>query len=309
VRAISTNLGITTTLAGVGSAAEVHGDHRDGHASIAQFRFPYALTMDPNGTYLYVSDRNDNRIRKIRIPKDYAGGLSDEITTVAGVGHPGKNNGFGNRAAFNAPSGMSFGLQDNFTGPVLFVADTLNHMIRRIVLSNNFVTTVSGNGKPGYRDGRLQEAQFNKPYDIAVRPDGNSIYVADTGNNCIRLISFKYQFVKGTGYQKSVRTFAGNQRPGASDGPLLQASFFEPISLALSSDATALFVSEAAGKRIRVIHFADPMYVTTVAGSRECGLSPSHHLPLTQFNSIDGVGTAACFDSPAGEPVCPQRLR
>ena len=74
----------------------------------------------------------------------------------------------------------------------IFIADTGNSRIRRVDLSSGIITTAAGSGKAGYSgdEGRAIDAELNGPMGITVDPSGN-LYIADTGNNCIRKVSRK----------------------------------------------------------------------------------------------------------------------
>jgi sugar lactone lactonase YvrE len=76
----------------------------------------------------------------------------------------------------------------------VYVADTGNHAIRKIKTSNMIVTTLAGGNGPGLVNGPVASAKFDSPESLTVGSDG-AVYVADTGNNCIRKI---YQGVVST---------------------------------------------------------------------------------------------------------------
>ncbi len=91
--------------------------------------------------------------------------------------------GYVTEARFNYPTGLALDGGNN-----LYVADTLNNVIRKIDTKGN-VTTVAGvPGSSGYQNGVAGQALFNAPTGIAVSEDGHRIYVADTGNHRVRLI-------------------------------------------------------------------------------------------------------------------------
>src|SRR5262249_42608359 len=139
----------------------------------ARFKTPQKVWSD--GVNLYIADANNAVIRKVVI----ATGVT---TTVAGLpGVPGTADGVGTAARFVYPSGI-WGDSAN-----LFVADTLNHTIRRIKLATGAVTTVAGTpGIPGLANGNATAASFNSP--SALCGDGINLYVADTGNHMIRQV-------------------------------------------------------------------------------------------------------------------------
>jgi sugar lactone lactonase YvrE len=160
--------GVVSTLAG-GSIA----GFADGNGSIAQFYYPTGVASDAQGS-IYVADGGNNSIRKIS-----PGGV---VSTLAGSGTQGFANGNGNAAQFYFPIGMASDAQGN-----IYVADTYNNRIRKITPAGA-VSTLAGTGTAGFADGNGDAAQFNSPYGIALDTKGN-IYVADSGNYMIRLIT------------------------------------------------------------------------------------------------------------------------
>jgi len=106
--------------------------------------------------------------------------LSTAVTTLAGTGSSGSANGTGTSASFDNPIGITT------DGTNLYVADILNHLIRKIVISTGVVTTVAGTGSSGSANGTGTSASFYYPNGITT--DGTNLYVADYVNNLIRKI-------------------------------------------------------------------------------------------------------------------------
>ena len=106
--------------------------------------------------------------------------LSTVVTTLAGTVDNGSANGTGTSASFNYPFGITT------DGTNLYVADSFNHLIRKIVISTGVVTTVAGTGSSGYANGTGTSASFNYPSGITT--DGTNLYVADQVNHLIRKI-------------------------------------------------------------------------------------------------------------------------
>jgi DNA-binding beta-propeller fold protein YncE len=112
------------------------------------------------------------------------------VSTVAGKATvPGCADGSGAGALFNRPEGI---IVDG--DGTLFLADTGNSTIREIA-SSGMVSTLAGDpgtdgvtGVAGFKDGSGLNARFNQPSDIVLSPDGEFLYVADTGNRAIRKI-------------------------------------------------------------------------------------------------------------------------
>ncbi len=206
------------TVAGTGEPG-----YADGPAERALFNEPYDVAVDRAGA-VYVADSANNCIRKI---------FRGQVTTVAGDGHAGFADGPARKARFNQPMGLAVDARGN-----IYVADSLNFRVR--LISRGRVTTIAGSGEQGLRDGPAHESRFAFPTGIAVDAQGN-VYVADTANNCVRLIA-----------GGAVTTIAGSGAYGSADGPARQAQFREPWGIAIDS-AGNVYVSEVAGHRVRKI--------------------------------------------------------
>ena len=160
--------GVVTTFAG---SPRVWGS-ADGIGTNAQFNGPVGLALDSH-TNLFVSDANNDTIRKIT-----PGGV---VTTFAGVaGADGSADGDLSSARFRSPAELAFDQSGN-----LFVADSLNQIIREIY-TNGIVSTVSGAvGISGTNDGTNGVARFYNPYGLAVGADG-TLFMTDTYNELVR---------------------------------------------------------------------------------------------------------------------------
>lgn len=148
--------GVVSTLAG---AAGEPGS-ADGAGTRARFNDPEAIAVGPEGD-IYVADTGNNTIRRIS--------HSGVVSTLAGkAGLSGAVDGTGAVARFNAPMGIGVDAQG-----AIYVADTRNDIVRK-VLPSGVVTTLAGlAGVPGDADGTGAAARFDLPYLIAVDPDGN----------------------------------------------------------------------------------------------------------------------------------------
>jgi DNA-binding beta-propeller fold protein YncE len=96
----------------------------------------------------------------------------------------------------------------------LYVADYLNHAIRAIDLGTKRVTTLAGNGKAGFANGKGDQAQFNQPYNVKIAANGR-LYVPDQNNHAIRRID----------QDGTVSTVAGNGQSGFANGRASDARF------------------------------------------------------------------------------------
>ena len=216
----------------------------NGTGSAAQSRFsdPWGIAVDAAGT-LYVADAGDNNRLLYRW-------LDGRFHVLAG-GIEGFADGRGAGARFNTPSGIALDRHGN-----LYVADTGNHAIRKVTPQGE-VSTVAGDGTPGYRDGTGAQARFNGPMGVAVGDDGR-IYVADTWNDRIRVIA----------PDGRVSTLAGGEGPGWVDGPGTQARFDTPTDVQLGADGV-LWVADLHNNALRNIS-ADGK-VSTRIGSPDGG--------------------------------------
>jgi len=224
IRKIVISTGAVTTLAGTaGSLGSV-----DGTGSAARFNYPMGITTD--GTYLYMVEYSNHTIRKIVIS-------TGAVTTLAGTaGSNGSADGTGSAARFSCPRGITT------DGTNLYVADTQNQTIRKIVISSGAVTTLAGSaGSYGGADGTGSAARFNGPY--AITTDGTLLYVADSYNYTIRKI------VIATGAASTLAGAAGAS--GSADGTGTAARFYNPYGI--TTDRTKLYVVDSGNSTIREI--------------------------------------------------------
>lgn len=249
-----------TTLAGNTSGGK---GSRDGIGTAAFFELPVSITTD--GTNLYVGDSYAHVIRKVVI-------ATGEVTTLAGKAYMnGSSDGIGASALFYSPSDITT------DGANLYVCDTYNDTIRKVVIATGTVTTLAGYaGSAGSADGTGATARLNFPMGITT--DGTNIYVSDAGKIIIRKI------VISTGAVTSLAVSTGGF--GASDGTGSAARFITPNDI--TTDGTNLYVSDSGNDTIRKVVIASGA-VTTLAGNA--------HVPS---GSNDGIGTSALFNNPQG---------
>ncbi len=140
----------------------------------------------------------------------------------------------------------------------LYIADTLNHRVRRVDAATGVITTVAGLGQPRYSgDGGLAvEAGLNEPAALAVS-DGGLLYIADQNNNRVRAVDF------ATGV---IRTVAGTGTAAYNgDGmAATETGLAGPAGLALTPDGT-LFIADSFNGRIRAVDPGTGL-ISTVAG-------------------------------------------
>ncbi|MDU0460284.1 MAG: hypothetical protein RW306_16270 [Geobacteraceae bacterium] len=234
----------------------------DAVGTAARFNTPNGVTTD--GTSLFVADNINHTIRKILIS-------TGAVTTIAGVaGSSGSADGIGTNARFYNPLGITT------DGINIYVADSNNNTIRRIVISTGLVTTLAGTaGISGSADGTGASARFNGLSGITT--DGTNLYVADIYNNTIRKV------VISTGAVTTLSGIAGIQ--GSADGTGTSATFYWPSGL--TTDGTSLYVTDRGNGTIRKIS------ISTGVVSTMAGVAGIHGF-------ADGVGSAAQFYNPMG---------
>jgi hypothetical protein len=225
------------------------------------------------GPNLFVADRGNWTIRKVDI-------ATGAVTTFAGmVGLHGSVDGTGTAARFNGPCGVTT------DGTDLFVADTGNYTVRKLVISTGGVTTIAGTAGvsgivetvavSGSADGTGAAATFNGL--AGVTTDGANLYVAERSNFTIRKI------VISTGVVTTIAGMAGV--PGSTDGTGAAASFYFPNGI--TTDGANLFVTDEGNQTIRKIVIATGVVTTIDVMATLLGSTDGASLFVTDFsNSI-----------------------
>jgi RHS repeat-associated protein len=260
----------------------------------------------PSGT-VYVADAGHHQIKAV-LP-------TGEVRLSAGTGQPGYIDGAAASAQFRAPASVAIDPVRN----VLYIADSGNHVVRRMSLDGN-VTTFAGSGRPEDRDGTGVAAGFKTPAALAIDALGN-LYVADSGNDKIRFITPAgvVTTIAGAGTLKRPRgvavndrgvvfvadtgnhvvkaiengiisTVAGTGHPGLVDGAGVLSEFKEPGSIAVAEDGSLLVADTMNHAIRRIVMDGAASSVTTLAGSAQPGF-------------VDGEPALARFHEPAGISV------
>ena len=151
------------------------------------------------------------------------------VRTIGGDQQPGDADGPAHAARYDRPTGVALDDRGN-----VYVADSGNHRIRVISPAGD-TTTVAG-GEPGYADGPSLQARFNAPCGVCVGPD-DTIYVADTGNHCIRRIK-----------DGQVTTLAGEPANGGA-APLRSLNLITGIAFVRGAKPL-LVAADAGGSRL-----------------------------------------------------------
>lgn len=225
-----------------GAADGGFGDSGDGGAATkARIREPKGIGVDNQGN-LYIADSRNHRIRKV----DAKTGI---ITTIAGNGTQGHSGDGGpaTQAMLFAPEGIHADQMGN-----LYIADWGNNRIRKVDAQTQIITTIAGNGQPGYEgdSGLATQAKLSSPFGLVTDNDGN-VFFADGDNACIRKID---------GQTGIITTVIGNGRRGhtGDGGPAHTATLATPHGLATDVQGN-LFIADTENHVIRkVISFITP---------------------------------------------------
>jgi len=306
-----------STVVGNGTQALV-----DGIGTNALCYAPYSVKSDGLNT-IYFADTYNHSIRKYDIN-------THQVTTIAGNGVAGYQDGACTTAKFNYPEGVFY--KNGF----LYVGDNVNNVIRKINLTANTVSTIAGSGVQGYLDGTSTQAEFNQPKYLIV-DNNNNVLVADYENHCIRKISTTGQvstiagvggvsgFQNGAGstakfYRPAdlcmdatgniyvtdimnnvvrkidvnfnVSTFAGNGMAGNVDGLSANAQFTHPTAIDITINNIFYVADGTGGDNIRKIDALGN--VTTIAGTFNSPGFLDGAPSVALFNQIQGL----CFDPP-----------
>jgi serine/threonine-protein kinase len=170
VRRLDMSTKVVTTVAGS------NWGFADGIGSNANFNQLFQIAFEPTGMYAFMGDVVNRRIRRIHI-------LSAQVTTFAGSGAAGFQDGVGTNALFTWPHGFSM----DPSGMYALIVDA--HRVRRIVIATARVTTLAGTGAASFIDTVGALASFNNPHAISIHVGGSFALVADAGNNRIRRIA------------------------------------------------------------------------------------------------------------------------
>ncbi|MCA9103667.1 MAG: redoxin domain-containing protein [Planctomycetales bacterium] len=260
-------------------------------AADTPLRYPAKVLADEAGDRLFIADSNHNRI--------VVTSLAGESRYTIGSGAIGKNDGDFASATFNHPQGMALG------DGALYVCDTENHMLRKVDLDAQSVTTIAGTGEqargpwPGFDVtsstlperfvGAPKSTPLNSPWALWIQ--GDVLYIAMAGPHQIWSMPLD---------ESEIGPYAGNGREDIVDGKLLPSqpygpgsSFAQPSGLA--SDGKQLFVADSEGSSIRAVPFGGEGDVTTIVGTAD---QPQGRLFI--FGDVDGSGDEVRLQHPLG---------
>jgi thiol-disulfide isomerase/thioredoxin len=239
--------------------------------------FPGKVLADAKGDRLFIADSNHNRIVLTK--------LDGSLIETIGSGVAGAADGTFDKASFYRPQGMALergpqagsppGVQ---RGDSLYVADTENHLIRRVDLKTKTVQTVAGTGQQArdyFRQGPARTIELSSPWDLQLV--GRQLYITMAGTHQIWKLDLDKQ---------EVSTFAGSGREARQDGPLLEAGFAQPSGITFAG--SKLYIADSESNIIRAIDIASGQVETLVGGD------------LFDFGDVDGAGDDVRLQHPLG---------
>lgn len=274
-RFLKRNLG-SYRRSGVLDESPLRFDLEQDRAKATPLAFPGKVFADEASDRLFIADSNHNRIVITK--------LDGTLIDIIGTGAIGRKDGGYDEATFDHPQGLAL------AGEKLFVADTENHMIRKVDLQAKRVTSVAGTGRQAPLRPSGSAGALNSPWDVCVV--GNTVYIAMAG---------AHQIWKANVVGSGASLVAGNGVEDIVDGPLRprgsqrsSSSFAQPSGL--TSDGRWLYVADSEGSSIRAVPIeVGESRVQTVLGTARL---PSDR--LFTFGDRDGPVTRALLQHPLG---------
>ncbi|MFN6515980.1 MAG: thioredoxin-like domain-containing protein [Nostoc sp. CreGUA01] len=224
---------------------------------ITPLAFPGKVLATPAG--LFIADSGHHRL----VMSSFDG----EILNLIGTGKSGLTDGAFDEAQFFAPQGMTFDAENQ----MLYVADTENHVLRRIDLQHQLVETIAGTGEQSRKiqlhGGAGLETALNSPWDLVKV--GNSLFIAMAGSHQIWQMDLETSVVK---------PYAGMGAEACIDGSPAESAFAQPSGI--SHNGQELYIADSEVSSIRGVGIVEPYQVRTVCGSGD----------LFGFGDVDGQG-------------------
>jgi sugar lactone lactonase YvrE len=286
------------TFAGNG----IPGYSGDGKAATkARLDDPRGVAVDLEGD-VFIADSGNNVIREVLKS-------TGTITTVAGDGMAGYSGDKGpaTKAQLDYPTSVAVDQAGDF-----FIADTYNQVIREVLKATGTITTVAGNGTPGYSGdkGPATQAQLDYPASVAVDQAGD-VFIADLNNQVVREV---------IAADKTIVTVAGDGTSdfGGDGGPAANARLTDPAGVAVHP-AGDLFIADQGNERIREVTAAarvvvNPDATTTsiMSSSTSAAFGQAVTFTATVTAAKPGVGTpggSVVFSIDGGAVVVPLNPR
>jgi trimeric autotransporter adhesin len=240
----------------------------------ATLNYPYGVAVDA-AKNIYIADTENNRIRMVTKS-------TGVITTVAGTGTAGStgDGGKATLATLNSPYCVVVDTSGN-----IFIADTLNNVIRVVMKSTGLIERAAGTGAfgDGIGDGgAATSAGLSNPNGVTFDTSEN-MYIADTLNNRIRMVTTL------TGIITTVAG-TGSSGFGGDGGPATLAALNSPSGVAVDLSGN-IYIVDTGFNRIRMVTKSTGI-INTIAGTGSAG-----------SGGDGGLATLAALNSPTGVAV------
>ncbi|KAM9462167.1 NHL repeat-containing protein 2 [Clarias gariepinus] len=253
--------------------------------------FPGKVAVDPRSKHLAIADTGHHRVLVVT--------SSGQVLYSVGGPESGKQDGDLSAARFNSPQGIFM------RGDIVYVADTENHLIRKIDLSERRVTTLAGVGLQGSdKVGGAMGLQqpISSPWDIVLGTAGgtkdNVLWIAMAGTHQIWALFLEDgKLPKGSEHKKGecVRFAGSGNEENRNNAYPHKAGLAQPSGLTCAPEEpwNCLFIADSESSTIRSLSLSDGAVKHVVGGERD-------PLNLFAFGDVDGKGVDAKLQHPLG---------
>ncbi|XP_051925346.1 NHL repeat-containing protein 2 isoform X2 [Hippocampus zosterae] len=260
--------------------------------------FPGKVCADRAGDRLAIADTGHHRVLVVS--------STGRLLRVVGGPESGRRDGALSEASFNSPQGVAM------KGDAVYVADTDNHLIRKIDLSEGRVSTLAGSGVQGadkVGGGAGDQQPISSPWDVALGSAGgaedNVLWVAMAGTHQIwALFLADGKLPRGSESKAGtcVRWAGSGSEENRNNAYPHKAGFAQPSGLAAAPEEPwgCLFVADSESSTVRTLALRDGAVKPLVGGGRD----PTN---LFAFGDVDGTGLEAKLQHPLGVAWSPQR--
>ncbi|XP_005804451.1 NHL repeat-containing protein 2 [Xiphophorus maculatus] len=254
--------------------------------------FPGKVAVDQDNKKLAIADTGHHRILVV------SSATGELLHAVGGPGR-GRQDGTLSEASFNSPQGVAI------KGDAVYVADTENHLIRKVDLVQGRVSTLAGVGTQGTdKEGGAMGPQqpISSPWDVTLGSAGgaadNVLWIAMAGTHQIWALFLEDgKLPKGGDYKAGtcVRWAGSGSEENRNNAYPHKASFAQPSGLALAAEEpwSCLYVADSESSSIRTLALKDGAVKHLVGGERD-------PLNLFAFGDVDGKGVDAKLQHPLG---------
>lgn len=263
IRRVDRATGVITTVAGVGGG-EISPPQAEPASEIA------AADEDP------FADTSQAATHKYRQQADLSGTVRYLINGAALQKRFSGDGGRADQARLNFPTAVVVDREGT-----IFIADTMNHRVRRVDAKTGIMITLAGTGQPRFSGdgGPADQAALNEPAALALDGQGR-LFIADQNNNRVRVVDLatgRIATFAGTGSA----TYDGDEAPAAS------ASLAGPSGLVLRDGV--LYIADTFSSRIRAVNLSTNVISTVLGDGGEYRFQSPAEPPSTSLSRPSGV--------------------